>query len=329
MKRLSVMIVCVWFVAGSGSAHAQFLWNPFRKVPPPPPPAERVGQLVGIIKGDPDERKRAQAAKELSDFDTKAFPEIVPVLAEAAQNDLRAGVRAEAVSSLVRVRPVSPLAGQAIEHAAAKDENWRNKMSAQAALVRYRLAGYSPSAARNEVKPPTPPAVANQSQEPPLADRPPIIYHDQFGRVIPAPKNAPGTFVPGPNPVAGTPTSNPYSKMQTPFSPIAPVNSPPMVTPAVPNPLPQSKGPAPVSVEPVFRNANTLPTMPEPGPLVLTPPPISNVVPAAPTGNGPTLEQPRPINPAPMPASTPAPQGPTLDLPGASPASSPRLTPAP
>ncbi len=65
-------------------------------------------------------------------FDVKPFPEIVAVLAESAQRDPSAYVRSEAVSSLVRIRPVSPVAGQAIEFAASKDDNWKNRMNAQA-----------------------------------------------------------------------------------------------------------------------------------------------------------------------------------------------------
>ena len=291
MKRLCVLLICLWLGMESGSAQAQIFFNPFRKAPPPPPPAERVGQLVSIIKSDPDERKRTLAVEEIRDFDTKAFPEIVPILADVAQNDAKPGVRAEAVSSLVRIRPVTQIAGQAIEHAAAKDDHWRNRMNAQAALVRYRLAGYSSSAAaRNDAKPTAP----NQSQEPPTNDRPPIIYYDQNGKVIPAPKNVqPPPFAKGGIPVNGTPTSNPGGKTQQPFAPIGPAGVPQSsFTPSYPNPLPQALpaaplAAAPVSIEPVFRNVNRAPASPEPGPLVFTPTPAPvvapNVIPAIPT----------------------------------------------
>ncbi len=351
MKRLCVLLVCLWFGMESGSAQAQIFFNPFRKAPPPPPPAERVGQLVSIIKSDPDERKRTLAVEEIRDFDTKAFPEIVPILADIAQTDAKPGVRAEAVSSLVRIRPVTQIAGQAIEHAAAKDDHWRNRMNAQAALVRYRLAGYSSSAtARNDVKPTTP----NQSQEPPIGDRPPIIYYDQNGKVIPAPKNMlPPPSAPGGNPVIGTPTSNPGGKTKQPFAPIGPAGVPQSRgTLPNPNPFPQSRpmapvAAAPVAVEPVFRNANTTPVNPEPGPLVFTPTPaptlVPNIVPAIPTATpftppiGPSLDlPPLPTNPTPRPMPVPAPtQGPSLVtssapslLPSGRMEPSPRLTPA-
>ena len=168
----------VWAILGAEPAHAQLFGNWFRKSPPPPPPAQRVSELVGIVRTDSDERKRTSAVEELRNFDTKAFPEIVPVLAEAAIKDTKPGVRAEAINSLVRIRPISNIAGQAIEGASQHDEYWRNRMSAQTALVRYRMAGYvSPPTPPPAPTPPqnakgTPPAVKPppQTGEPPLAD---------------------------------------------------------------------------------------------------------------------------------------------------------------
>ncbi len=311
MKRLCVLVVCLWLGVGSGAAQAQIFFNPFKKAAPPPPPAERVSQLIAIIKSDADERKRTQAVEEIRDFDTKAFPEIVPILADIAQNDAKAGVRNEAITSLVRIRPVSAMAGQAIEHAASKDDHWRNRMNAQAALVRYRLAGYSSNMARTDAKPPAPPTT---SQEPPLGDRPPIIYHDQTGKVIPAPKNLQG-------PVMGTPTSNPSAGKQ-PYAPIGPAvrpnGNPPggVTTPGYPQ-----ASPGPVSVEPVFRNLNK---PAEPGPLVFTPAAAPAGVPAIPTANpvGPSLDlPPLPVNQTPR-TTTPA-------LPAGRMEPVPRLVPTP
>lgn len=333
MKRTLILIVAAWLSLGVSSAHAQFFFNPFRKAPPPVPPAERVGQLVTIVKSDPDERKRTQAVEELRDFDTKSFPQIVDILADIAQNDAKPGVRGEAVSALVRMRPVSPTAGQAIEHVASKDENWRNRMNAQAALVRYRLAGYSATAARTDTKPPVPgqPPV-NQSAEPPLGNPPPIIYHDQTGKVIPAPKNAPPYPFPQAPQVIGTPTSNPANGSgRSPFAPIgsAPVTPPYSVPPQPPTSVPQTsqrlappsigqpqpvvqpQPKAPVAIEPTFRNVNR-PQPTPPGPLGLNPLPTPTPIPAVPAPpRGPSLElPPLPINPTPAPAPV---QGPSLD----------------
>jgi hypothetical protein len=357
MKRLCVLMIGVWLGVGTGSAHAQFPWNlnPFRRTAPPPPPAERVSQLLATIKNEVDERKRTLAVEEIRDFDTRQYPEIVSVLADIAQNDPKAGVRAEAVSSLVRIRPVTSTAGQAIAYAAEKDESFRNRVSAQTALVRYRLAGYSSAAAaRNDAKPPAQgPGLPSQSQEPPLADRPPVIYHDQTGKVIPPPKNAPGNVAPVANPIIGTPVSNPPgSKLKLPFFSMGSSNPPPSSpAPAMP---PQSKGPAPV--EPVFRNLDKLPPNPEPGPLLLAPvpsaPPVPSspplpvitplplitpavpaISPSAPSVIGPSLDlPPQPINRAPAPSpAPPSPSGPTLGDPSTSAAPMPsgRMEPRP
>lgn len=362
MKRACALVLVVGLSFGQGSAHAQF-WNPFRKAAPTLPPEQRVSQLIGVIKSESDEYKRLDAVQDLREFDTKTFPELISLLADVAQRDSSSSVRAEAVSSLVRIRPISPIAGQAIEYVAAKDEHWRNRMNAQAALVRYRLAGYSPSAARTES--PTPGSANKlpaQSGEPPLSDRAPIIYYDQAGRVIPAPKGFPVTGspnVPTANapvppstnkpPVIGTPTSNPPANKSRSFiAPIAPSKlfSPTPTPPARPSPPVTTEPP----IEPVFRNVNKLNATPQPpsglpsipGIVPVDPPvptiaPVPSPVPAqGPSLTPPSLELPsQRINTIPGPALAPAPATPpalqTSEASGGQPAGrmdpSPRLTP--
>src|SRR5205823_268596 len=77
------------------------------------------------------------------DYDVNAFTEIVPVLVDVLRSDKKQSVRLEALGSLTRIRPVSNLAGQAIEKAAADDESWRVRLQAKTALPKYHLAGYS------------------------------------------------------------------------------------------------------------------------------------------------------------------------------------------
>ena len=309
MKRLILLAIAAWCLAGTAPAQAQ-IFNIFRKAPPPPPPAQRVPQLIGIVKSDPDESKRISAVQELRDHDTKAFPDIVPILADVAKNDAKAGVRAEAINSLVRIRPISALAGQAIEKAAAGDETWKNRMSAQASLVRYRLAGYS--------SPPAPPQVparttsqpknAPQSQEPPLNDAPPtkedgpIYYYDSNGKQIPAPPNIDRPIIrvpaPTPTPSFAPPVLQPTPRTPQPTTTTAPIPAPTLLPPTAPN----------VS-EPVFRAVN---------------PPI-NAVPVVPSL---TLTPPRPpVAIPPMPTAEPKLQGPSLDLPTIP--NGPVLSPAP
>src|SRR5438132_14226068 len=72
-----------------------------------PNPAERVPELIVIVKTDKDESKRASAAEELRQYDPAAHPDIVPVLIDVLMNDAKPGVRAEAAESLGKMRPVA------------------------------------------------------------------------------------------------------------------------------------------------------------------------------------------------------------------------------
>ncbi len=377
MKRWCVVAVWAWLACSTTPAQAQF-FNLFRKSPPPLPPAQRVANLIGVLRSDSDEGKRASAAVELREFDPKVHPEITTVLAEAAKNDPRPGVRSEAVTSLVRMRPVSPVAGQAIEWAAAKDSYWRNRMSAQAALVRYRMAGYSlqgvqdPEQAASQpglgaqptakgiASTNTPKGLPAQSQEPPLNEPPQVLYYDQNGKLIPAPKDLGGPVIATPSAPMGTQpfpgtgmpstTSTPTLTPNFPYSqslpapvtsvPQAPRSLPvaPLVTspPSVPA-IPTSNGTT--ATEPMFRSVsqpgrvqfNTAAPAPSLDtnfqlPLPKAPPTLVVTPPAVPSNPGTSLGFPiAPVNPAmPVPAKT---VGPDLGLP-ALPLPAPVLNPA-
>jgi hypothetical protein len=308
--------VGVWAILGAQPAHAQLFGNWFRKSPPPVPPAQRVSELVTIVRTDGDERKRTAAVEELRNFDTKAFPEIVPVLAESAIKDTKPGVRAEAINSLVRIRPISNIAGQAIEGAAQHDEYWRNRMSAQTALMRYRMSGYvSPTPPPPAPTPPqnakgNPPAVKlpPQTGEPPLADAaPPIVYYDQNGKQIAPPRDI-GTVIQAPT-VPALPTANP--RLSAPA--ISPIPSP--------NPYAPPASYVPPTSTPTF----TAPTPPVIAPQIIAPPVIAPPV-VTPTLREPEATEPtfRPlnrinpndrVNSANAPRPTPPVAGPSLDLP--------------
>ncbi len=128
-------------------------------------PAERVPELIMTLKSDQDDRKRASAAVQLGTMDAAAFPEIVPVLVEALQSDPKANVRMDAVSSLGSLRPVSQLAGQALERAVSADDNMRVRMHAKTVLMKYRMAGYAAAPRPDPRAPHTP-----TSSEPPLLE---------------------------------------------------------------------------------------------------------------------------------------------------------------
>jgi hypothetical protein len=131
---------------------------------PKPSPQERVPELIRIVQTDGDENKRAGACEELRDYDPAQFPDIVPVLVEALLNDKKAGVRAEAAHSLGKIRPVSQMAGHALEKALADDPSMRVRVQARGALLSYHWAGYHSAGKKDE------PLV--KSKEPPLADPP-------------------------------------------------------------------------------------------------------------------------------------------------------------
>jgi hypothetical protein len=160
MKRLQTLFVVLALPAFAMPAQAQWL---FKSRSVRPVPAQRVPELVLILKTDSDERKRAQAAEELREYDAKTFTEIVPVLIDVLGHDKKSSVRLEALSSLAHLRPISQAAGQALEHSATSDESLRVRLHAKSALLKYHIAGYSANKNEPSVLQPT-------MQEPPLGD---------------------------------------------------------------------------------------------------------------------------------------------------------------
>jgi hypothetical protein len=150
MKWLRVSVVLLALAAQAAPAAAG-LFSKSAK----PNPAERVPQLIVTVKTEQDDSKRAAAAVELRQFDTKTFPEIVPVLVDVLQNDPKPNVRAEAAQSLGKLRPVTPEVGTALSQAAAKDKSRRVRLQARTSLTFYHLSGYHAPKAKD---PPAGPA---------------------------------------------------------------------------------------------------------------------------------------------------------------------------
>jgi hypothetical protein len=211
MKRAILTLGLV--VALATPVSAQGLFGKKAKIVP----SQRVPELIVTVKTDPDERKRANAAEELHYYDVATFTEIVPVLADVLQHDKKVSVRMEAVTSLAKIRPVSNMAGQALEKAAADDESWRVRLHAKTYLPKYHLAGYASSKKSDPIpvskkqtnepvvmsKKPNEPVVVNKKQtsEPPIApSSPPAISIPSVGSSLPRP------LPPG---VATPPTSSP------------------------------------------------------------------------------------------------------------------------
>ncbi len=221
MQRFLFLALLGFLLLPAGTAHAQL----FSKKPRPAP-QQRVPELILIVKTDGDERKRTSAAEELREFDAKTFTEIVPVLVDVLQNDKSSAVRYEALDSLSRLRPVTPLAGQALEKA-QQDENWRVRWHAKTSLMRYQWAGYTPAK--------TDPMAAKtvvQGKEPPLADNnpPPTIQ-------VEGQPTIPSVTLP---PIAAPPAF-PRPLPQT--TPAVPVSQPMTTPPPAPTPRPDPTAP--------------------------------------------------------------------------------------
>lgn len=265
MRCLTLTLLITFVFAWSAPADAQ-LFRSKPKTTAPPPAAQRIGELIVQAKSDPDERKRAAAAEELREFDAKAHPEIVSILADVARTDAKPGVRQEALESLAKIRPVSIVAGQALERAAAQDDSWRVRWQAKTALLRYQLAGYHPP--KNEPNgnnAPRPP----MTQEPPLLDvarpqaKPSALGRTQPARPTPrqakVPPNGPKAPVQPPPPAIVT---QPH-KAAPPAPRVSVTPTPPPIIVDVPQP-PQVAAPNQVPALPVVDSAPKVSLPPAP-----------------------------------------------------------------
>jgi hypothetical protein len=162
MTRWRFLLVLVLPALSAGPSSAGIFFHKH----PKPDPSKRVPELIAILRTDHDDHKRAAAAQELRNFDPAAYPEIVPTLVNAAQNDPKPGVRLEALQSLSKLRPVTQQAGMALEQAMANDSSMKVRLMARTALVQYHLSGYHGS------KTPESPADGPKLEEPPLAGPP-------------------------------------------------------------------------------------------------------------------------------------------------------------
>jgi hypothetical protein len=195
-----------------------------------PNPKERVPELIAAIKTDGDENKRAAAAEELRQYDPAQNPEIVPVLIDVLINDKKPSVRAEAASTLGKMRPVSQSAGLALEQALAKDASMRVRLQARTSLLQYHWAGYR-SVKKDE------PLVG--TKEPPLADPPektkPRLASD------PVEKGRPRVLIRKASQprIAPQPQAEPTVKE----APTAPVPPPPPLIRTIPGAKPLPPGP--------------------------------------------------------------------------------------
>ncbi len=159
--------LCIWIiplVAALNGAAARA--DGLLKRSPRPNPSEHVPALIKTLTSDLDDRKRADAAAELRDYDIKTFPDIIPALVEALKNDASMPVRLETANSIGKLRPISQVGGYALEQAEQNDSAIAVRVLARNHLRIWVLFhGYK----RGRMPDP----LANQSEEPPLADSPP------------------------------------------------------------------------------------------------------------------------------------------------------------
>lgn len=202
-RRVCLLVLSLALAAET--ARAGIFFN--RK--PKTQPTERIPTLLYTLKSDASEKKRAEAAEELRNFDAGANPEIVPALIESAQKDPQASVRIEAVQTLSKLRPISQLAGRAIEQAASSDPSMRVQLQARSALLQYRMSGYHNG--KGDTLPLTP-GRPIRTDEPPLAPPldPPPVHKSQSpptGTIVPssAPRPMPASAPVRPALVPATP----------------------------------------------------------------------------------------------------------------------------
>ncbi|MBL8799018.1 MAG: HEAT repeat domain-containing protein [Planctomycetia bacterium] len=194
------------------------------------PAAQRVPELIGVLKSDAKERHRADAADELGGLDAQSNPEIIPALLEALR-DASADVRVQAVQALGKLRPVRPEVGQALEQAQNGDSSIKVRLQARTALWQYQLAGYRPG--KNEGPPINPPTnvsakpLAPTTQEPPLLQAPATPPARRMPQAAPASRLAPiPAAQPNPMPTFARPLPSGTAK-----PPLVPTPAPILQTP--------------------------------------------------------------------------------------------------
>jgi len=255
MNRLTIILAVVILPSWVLPAPADGIFGLFGKKTKVDP-AKRVPELIVTLKTEQDDRKRASAATELGTFDGVAFPEIVPVLVDILQHDAKPSVRMDAASSLGSIRPISLMAGEALDKSASSDDNLRVRLHAKGIVMKYHFAGYSPGTKTN--------SPGSKTPEPPLLNA---------AGTATTPQGVPiqAQFPTGPNAVTNT--------SGTKFT--APKNADtPEFRPSAPRPLPQ--GPAfstSMPQEPIHAVPPTLPMVETEGPPLT---PLPNAPPRTP-----------------------------------------------
>jgi hypothetical protein len=217
MKTCRFLLVCGFVAVLVGPAPAGFF---FFGSHAKPNPAERVPQLLVILKTDSDENKRSNAAKELREIDPKAFPGMIRVLIDVLKHEQKAAVRVEVVQTLGKLRPISQEAGLALE-SAENDPSWRVRWQARQSLLGYRISGYRTPPSPGNTSPPVVPGAKQSTNAAPPVKRGLFGGTPKTGQTLvpnetpPPPLAEPATPESGPAPKgASTPVPAQRPKLQ-------------------------------------------------------------------------------------------------------------------
>lgn len=164
-RPLTFLLACLLAASaapafGIGPVGALFNRNP--KIDP-----ARVRQLAELVRTEPDEKKRRAALTELATADPRVHPEVIPALTGVLQRDSSPALRAAAAETIGRMNVVFPVAGLALEAAAAGDPIPAVRDAARQALWDYHLSGYRSAKGAD--------GFAGQTAEPPLAPARPRV----------------------------------------------------------------------------------------------------------------------------------------------------------
>ena len=241
-------LLAVFALLSAAPVHAGIIFNRHSKQPAKPNGSDVASQLIRIVSGDADERRRAAAAVELGKVDLRQHPEAGKALIEVLRGDSSATVRGEAAQALGRMRPLTQQVAEALDAASSSDSVLRVRQLARNSLTAFLQAGYKPGnqtespthdpSYAGPVNPPVQPsapaplpspfvrrnirplAPANETGEPPLAEASPV---ESAKPAIPSTplKAAPsGTNIPAIQPPLATeepnaPTKTPAPKKDT------------------------------------------------------------------------------------------------------------------
>jgi hypothetical protein len=208
MRSLQALLILAVVLTAAPSASAINLFSRRAKVNP----AERVPELLSIVKSAAEERKRVSAVDELRQYDAAAFPQIVPVLLDVLKTDPSTSVRVEAAHSLGRLRPASPAVAQVLDGAAGHDASTRVRWQARAALLFYPASVPHTAARPNEPSSQQPRPTVSAGPAPMVPANPVLLPVPGQGQPVTTsqpPPTATGIARPlprGPEPRPATPT---------------------------------------------------------------------------------------------------------------------------